>query len=72
MTENVFINNLILTDGCNKECDKQYGHEGNCMCDVNRENHTCKIECQLYALCGKKCSGNVDIFLVMKTMKIMI
>ena len=45
------------SDGCNTECNKQYGHEGNCMCSVNRENHTCKIECQLYTLCGKKCSG---------------
>ena len=45
------------SDGCNTECNKQYGHEGNCMCSVNRENHTCKKECQLYDLCGKKCSG---------------
>ena len=38
--------------GCNKECSKKYGHDGDCICNVKDIFHFCMKKCEL---CTTEC-----------------
>ena len=42
---------------CNNKCYLEYGHEGNCFCEIPQENHKCNKNCRTHQ---KPCTLNAN------------